>query len=170
MFHIPQDRRSTLQTQPVSQYHLNAARIIANTAMHTRLIQPLMQHPNDVTTFDITDEQHRLRTFNANCNQALYDIKDFANEGFFSLSTNNNNVQCFSCGVIVTKFPSNTSSFITHLLASPRCKHLKQSSETNQSDGTFHTTQQTNIGESYCFQNTIKSQYKTSWIHTYQQC
>ena len=37
---------------------------------------------------------------------------------------------------------------------SPGCKHLTQSDETNQSDGTLRTIQQNNIGESYCFQDT----------------
>jgi len=154
MFHMPQDRRSLLQTQKVSQYHLHTARHIAETAVYMRLKQPHILHPNDVSTFDLTDEQHRLRTFNANWNQALYDIQDLPNEGFFSLSTSNNNVQCFSCGVVLTKCPSNTSSFIIHLLASPGCNYITQSNETNQSDSTFRTTQQTNIGDSYCFQDT----------------
>ena len=66
MLDIPQDRRSALQTQQVSQYHLNTAHIIADTATYTRLTQSHLQHPNDVNTFDITDEKHRLRTSNAN--------------------------------------------------------------------------------------------------------
>jgi len=127
MFHLTHDRRQILSTQKVSQYHLHTARIIADTAMYTRVKHPHTPQPNDANTFDLTDEQHRLRTFNANWNQTLYDIKDLANEGFFSLSTTNNNIQCFSCGTILSKFPSNTSSFIIHLLASPNCKHLIQS-------------------------------------------
>jgi len=76
------------------------------------------------------------------------------NEGFFSLSTTNNNIQCFSCGVILTKFPSNTSSIIIHLLASPNCKHLIQSDETNKTDDTYRNTQLRNIGSSKDFQET----------------
>jgi len=60
MLDISQVRRSALQTQQVTQCHLNTARIIVDTTGYTRLIQPFMQHPNDITTFDITDEQHRL--------------------------------------------------------------------------------------------------------------
>jgi len=111
-------------------------------AVYMRLQQPHTLHPNDASTFDLTDEQHRLHTFNANWNQALYDIQDFANEGFFSLSTSDNNLQCFSCGIILTKFHSNTSNFIIHLLASPTCKHLTRSDETNKTDGTYRTTGQ----------------------------
>jgi len=119
-----------------------------------RLKQPHTPQPNDTRTFDLKDEQHRLRTFSANWNQALYDIKALANEGFFSLSSTNNNIQCFSCGVILTKFPSNTSSFIIHLLASPNCKHLIQSDVTNKTDGTYRTTQLCHIGSSKDFQET----------------
>jgi len=120
-----------------------------------RLKQPHTPQPHDASTFDLTDEQHRLRTFNANWNQALYDIKDLENEGFFSLSTTNNNMQCFSCGIISTKFPSNTSSFIIHLLASPNCKHLIRSEETNKTDDTYRSTQLRNIGSSKDFQETM---------------
>jgi len=89
-----------------------------------------------------------LRTFNANWNQALYDPKDLANEGFFSLPTTYNNIQCFSGGNVLTKFPSNTFSFIIHFLASPNCKHLHQSDETNKTDGTYRFTQLHKIGNS----------------------
>jgi len=151
---MSQERRSILKSQRVSYYHLQAARRIADMAVYMRLQQPHTLHPNDASTFNLTDEQHRLRTFNANWNQALYDIQDFANEGFFSLSTSNNNLQCFSCGIILTKLPSNKSSFIIHLLASPTCKHLTLSDETNKTDGTYCTTQQANTGESHDFQDT----------------
>lgn len=135
------DRRQTLSTQKVSQYHLHTASIIADTATYMRLKHPHTSQPNDVSTFDLTDEQHRLRTFNANWDQTLYDVKDLANEGFFSFSTTNTNIQCFSCGTILTKFPSNTASLIIHLLASPNCKHLSQSDETNKTDDTYRSTQ-----------------------------
>jgi len=53
MLGISQDRRSALQKQQISQYHLNTARIIEDTARYTRLIQPLMPHLKNVPTFDI---------------------------------------------------------------------------------------------------------------------
>jgi len=96
MFHLPHNRRLKLSTQKVSQYHLHTAYITAETAIYLRLKQPYIPQPNDASTFDLTDEQHSLRTFNANWNQALYAQKDLVNEGFFSLSTTCNNMQCFS--------------------------------------------------------------------------
>jgi len=81
MFHLPHDRRLQLSTQKVSQYHLHTARVIAETITYMKLKQPHTPQPNDASTFDLTDERHRLGTFNKNWNQ------DLANEGFFSLST-----------------------------------------------------------------------------------
>ena len=148
MLHLPHDQRLKLSTPKISRYHLHTACITAETAIYLRLKQPHTPPLNDASTFDSTDEQHRLRTFNANWNQALYDPKDLANEGFFSLSTTYNNIQCFSGGNVLTKFPSNTFSFIIHFLASPNCKHLHQSDETNKTDGTYRFTQLHKIGNS----------------------
>jgi len=109
-----------LSTPKISQYHLHRGCITAETTKYLRLKQPHTPQLNDASTFDLTDEQRRLRTFNANWNQALYDPKDLVNEGLFSLSTTYNNIQRFFCGIILTKFLSNTSSFIIHLLAFPK--------------------------------------------------
>jgi len=83
MLHLPHDQRLKSSTPKISRYHLHTACITAETAIYLRLKQPHTPQPNDATTFDLTDEQHRLRTFNANWNQALYDPEDLVNEGFF---------------------------------------------------------------------------------------
>jgi len=126
------DMTLELQHQSVSTYHFNTAKQLANTALYMRLNHPHTYQTNDITTFDVTDETHRFRTFNDNWDRTSYDIKDFANEGFFSLHTTNLNIQCFSCGVIITKFPPYVSSFVIHLLASPDCKHLLLHDTTNK--------------------------------------
>jgi len=136
------DMTLELQHQSVSTYHFNTAKQLANTALYMRLNHPHTYQTNDITTFDVTDETHRCRTFNDNWDRTSYDIKDFANEGFFSLHTTNLNIQCYSCGVIVTKFPPHVPSFVIHLLASPDCKHLLLHDTTNKSDTEFHNLQQ----------------------------
>jgi len=148
MLHFPHDRRLKLSIQKVSQYHLHTACIAAETAIYLRLKQPHTPQSNDASTFDLTVEQHRLRTFNTNWNQALYDPKAPANEAFFSLSTTYNDIHCFSGGIILTTYPSNTFSFIIYLFASPNCKHLIQSDEANNTDGTYRFTQLHKIGNS----------------------
>jgi len=126
-------RQSLLQKQHVSPYHLTTAKFIADTTQYMRLKYPLTCLPNDATTFDITDETHRFRTFNSNWNPTSFDTQDLANEGFFSLATTSHNIQCFSCGIILTKFPPHVSSFAIHLLASPECHHLRLQDPTNKS-------------------------------------
>jgi len=83
MLYLTTQRQHTLKQQTVSQYHLLTAKFFADTALYMRLKYPYTCQTNDVTTFDVTDETHRLCTFNDNWDQALYDVKDFANEGFF---------------------------------------------------------------------------------------
>jgi len=95
-----------------------------------------------------------LHTFNANWNEALYDIKDLANEGFFFSFNQQQQYPMFLMWCDPTKFLSNTSSFIIHLLASPNCKYLIKSDETNKTDGTYRSTQLRNIGTSKDFQET----------------
>ena len=137
MLHLTPQRQRTLKQQTVSQYHTHTAKFIGDTTIYMRLKSPYVCHINNVTTFDLTDEQQRLRTFNESWDWTLYDVKDFADEGFFSLSTNNTYIQCFSCGIIVTKFPPNISSFAIHLLASPNCKHLHSGDGTKKPDSHF---------------------------------
>jgi len=52
----------------ISRYHLHTARITAATAIYLRFKQPHTPQLNDASTFDLTDEQHRFRTFNAKWN------------------------------------------------------------------------------------------------------
>jgi len=138
MLHLTTQRQQTLQKQTISTYHLQTAKFIADTTIYLRLKYLYTCHTNDVTTFDITDETHRVRTFNDNWDKTLYDVKHLANEGFFSLSTTNTNIQCFSCGIIITKFPSNTPSFVLHLIASPNCKHLRSTDDISKPDKYSH--------------------------------
>jgi len=135
------DKTLELKQKSVSTYHFNTAKQLANTALYMRLNHPHTYHINDITTFDVTDETHRWRTFNDNWDRTVYDIKDFANEGFFSLHTTNLNIQCFSCGVIITRFPPHVSSFAIHLLASPDCQHLLSKDTTNKTDTQTHIPQ-----------------------------
>jgi len=154
------DTTLELQHQSVSTYHFNTAKQLANTAIFMRLNHPHTYHTNDITTFDVTDETHRLRTFNDNWDRTTYDIKDFANEGFFFLHTTNLNIQCFSCGVIITRFPPYVSSFVIHLLASPDCKHLLLTDTTNKTDIDLHSLQPQPIlhdSESAHFQPTLET-------------
>jgi len=80
----------------------------------------------------MTDESHRIRTYNANWDQTLFDIHDLANEGFFSLSHTSLEIQCFSCGLILTRFPSNMSIFAIHFIKSPQCIHLYEHDPINK--------------------------------------
>jgi len=121
---IPLSRQQHLKTQKVSTYHYKTAQCINNTISFMQLKYPNTHQLNDVTSFDMTDESHRIRTYNANWNRTLFDIHDFANKGFFSLSNTSLDIQCFSCGIILTRFPSNVSIFAIHFIMSPDCQHL----------------------------------------------
>jgi len=59
MLGLTPQRQQTLTSQKVSQCHVHAATLIANTAIYMRLKHPYTCQTNDVTTFDLTDEQHR---------------------------------------------------------------------------------------------------------------
>ena len=94
---------------------------------------------NDITTFNLTDEHHRLDTFNnKNWGQSPCDVTDLAKNGFFSLSKINTHIQCFSCGIIITKFLPSVPIFLFHWLASPDCKHLHLRDDTNVPHQTSH--------------------------------
>ena len=121
---IPLSRQQLLKAQNVSTYHYKTAQRISNTTSFMQLKYPNTHQPNDVTSFDMTDVSHRIRTYNANWNRILFDKHDFADEGFFSLSNTSLDVQCFSCGLILTRFPSNVSIFVIHFIMSPDCQHL----------------------------------------------
>jgi len=96
MLQIPRNRRTQLTKQHVSQYHVNTSHLITKASVYTKLKYPNTTQTNDACTFDPTDEQQRLRTYNTNWNRD--------NEGFFSLSPININIQCFSFGVILANF------------------------------------------------------------------
>jgi len=66
MLHLTHNRRLQSPTRKFSQYHLHTARISAETATYMRLKQLHTPQPNDLSTFDLTSEQHRSHTFNAN--------------------------------------------------------------------------------------------------------
>jgi len=129
---IPIIRQQLLQKQNVSKYHNNAAQCISQTTSYMQLEYPYTHPVNDVTKFDMTDESHRTRTYHANWDRTLFDIHDFANEGFFSLSHTSLDIQCFSCGLILTRFPSNVSIFVIHFIASPHCLQLYDSDPVNK--------------------------------------
>jgi len=131
---LPTHRQHSLQQQIISPYHYQTAKYIADKTLYMCLKYPYTCQINDATTFDMTDETNRFRTFNDNWDHTLFDVQDFANEGFFSLAITNHNFQCFSCGIILTEFPSHTPSFILHLLASPDCKHLRSRDDLNKTD------------------------------------
>jgi len=63
---IPFRRQQLLETQNVSKYHYKAAQCISQTASYMQLEYPYTSQINDVTNFDMTDESHRIRTYNAN--------------------------------------------------------------------------------------------------------
>ena len=121
---IPLSRQQHLKAQNVSTHHYKTAQCISNTISFMQLKCPSTHQLNDVTSFDMTDESPRIRRYNANWNRTLFDIHDFANEGFFSLSNTSLDIQCFSCGIILTRFPSNVSIFAIHFIMSPDCHHL----------------------------------------------
>jgi len=62
MLPFPHDQRLKLSTPKISRYHLHIACITAETAIYLRLKQPHTPQLNDTSTFDLKDEQHRLRT------------------------------------------------------------------------------------------------------------
>ena len=129
---IPQCRQELLAAQNVSTYHYKTAQCISQMATYMQLEYPFTNQNNEVTNFDMTDESHRIRTYNANWDRTLFDIHDFANEGFFSLSQNSLEIQCFSCGLTLTRFPSNVSIFAIHFLKSPQCAHLYEKDPANK--------------------------------------
>ena len=129
---IPLCRKRFLETQNVSKYHYKVAQCISQTATYMQLEYPYTNQINDVTNFDMTDESHRIRTYNANWDQTLFDIHDLANEGFFSLSHTSLEIQCFSCGLILTRFSSNVSIFAIHFIRSSHCLHLYEHDPTNK--------------------------------------
>ena len=129
---IPLCRQQLLETQNVSKYHYKAAQCISQTASYMQLEYPYTSQINDITNFDMTDESHRIRTYNANWDQTLFDIHDLANEGFFSLSHTSSEIQCFSCGLILTRFPSNVSIFAIHFIKSPHCIQLYEHDPVNK--------------------------------------
>jgi len=77
---------------------------------------------------NITDYAHLKAK---NWDQSLYDVTDLAKNRFFSLSKTSTHIQCFSCGIIITKFLPNVPIFLFHWLASPDCKHLQLGDEFN---------------------------------------
>jgi len=129
---IPLCRKKLLAAQNVSTYHYKTAECISQTATYMQLEYPYTSQTNEVTNFDMTDESHRIRTYNANWDRTLFDIHDFANEGFFSLSHTSLEIQCFSCGLILTRLPSNVSIFAVHFIKSPQCIHLYEHDPANK--------------------------------------
>jgi len=158
--HLPQSRTTmtlltpqrhqTKKKQHISQYHVHTAKLIADTALYLQLRSFNKCQINDVTTFNLTNEHHRLCPFkNKNWDQSLYDVTDLAKNEFFSLSKINTHIQCFSCGIIITKFLPSVPIFLFHWLASPDCKHLHLRDDTNVPDQqsqskTLHTGTLTN--------------------------
>ena len=125
----------TKQKYQISQYHVRTAKLIADTALHMRLPSLNKCQLNDVTKFNLTKEHHRLRTFNnKNWDRTVHDVTDLAKNGFFSLSKTTTYIQCFSCGIIITKFLPNVPIFLFHWLASPDCKHFHLRDDTNVPD------------------------------------
>jgi len=129
---IPLIRQQLEEKQNVSKYHYKAAQCVSQTASYMQLEYPYTRQVNDVTKFDMTDESHRIRTYNANWDRTLFDIHDFANEGFFSLSHTSLEIQCFSCGLILTRFPSSVSIFAIHFIKSPHCLQLYECDPVNK--------------------------------------
>jgi len=130
--HTPIHRQQLLKKQNISMHHYKTAQYISNTISYMQLKYPHTHQTNDATTFDMTDESHRIRTYNVNWDRTLFDIHDFANEGFFSLSHTSLDIQCFSCGLILTRFPSNVSIFAIHFIKSPHCPQVNARDPTNK--------------------------------------
>jgi len=82
-----------------------------------------------------------VRSAGFNVKDLAFNVKDLAmkDEVFFSLLKNNTCIQCFSCGIILTKFLPDIPSFVLHLLASPSCKHLHLSDDTNKPNNPVDT-------------------------------
>jgi len=57
-----------------------------------------------------------------------------------------------------SKFPSNMSSFVIHLISSPDCKHLTQQDETNKVNGNFQNTQLRDINNLHLLDATPANQ------------
>ena len=72
---------------------------------------------------------------------------------FFSLSKTSTNIQCFSCGIILTKFSPDTPSFVSHLLPSPNCKHLHLDDDLNKP---IHQTEFTTLNTHISPDNKLK--------------
>ena len=77
-------RHQTTKNRYISSYHVHTAKIIADTAIYMRLQNSDHCQLNDITTFNLTDEHHRLETFNnKNWRQSPYNVTDLSKNGFF---------------------------------------------------------------------------------------
>ena len=84
---VTSQRHQVTKNHYISSYHVHTAKIIAVTAIYMRLQTPDHCQLNDITIFNLTDEHHRLETFNnQNWRQSPYNVTDLAKNGFFSLS------------------------------------------------------------------------------------
>jgi len=122
----------SVQRQVITTYHFQTALTLALTQTHLRYLYPEKQYINDLNSIDITNEQQRRSTFHQNWDETIYNVQSFAQNGFFSLTQHNDMIQCFSCGLLITRFPHDIPIFTIHLLLNPNCRHIANHDQTNQ--------------------------------------
>jgi len=135
----PQSHPTTIKP-PISHSQVYTVKFLADTAIYMHIRSSDTSQCNDIITINVTTESHRLDTFiNEFWKRSSHDVTELAKNGFFSLSPINTYIQCFSCGIIITKFLSNIPIFLFHWLASSNCKHLHFDNDTKSPVAQYHT-------------------------------
>jgi len=123
---IEKDRRSRqeqLNNEDIDEYHLQTIFMITLADAQSKEMKLTRNPINNIQIIDMTDVLQRRMSFSHQWKEYGYNIHDLATEGFFALNETCA-VQCFSCGVIWTRFPKDVPSHTLHRITSRCCRKV----------------------------------------------
>jgi len=112
-----------LKNEDIDEYHLQAIFMITLADALSKEMKLTRNPINNIQMIDMTDVLQRRMSFSHQWKEYGYNIHDLATEGFFALNEPYT-VQCFSCGIVWTRFPKDVPSHTLHRITSPYCRKV----------------------------------------------